>query len=289
MNLPYIDLHTHTCLSDGVLTPVELTAEAERRGVGILAITDHNRPAELTQLRRAHPNMRLLQGSEISCIYTDDCGKEHELHVVALGFDPEHRAMQEVFRLNQPDRRPYINAILTKLEALGIHVGTYDSLRATAAQSTHFGRMHIAREMVERGYVRTIDEAFDVYIGVHGQKRAYVPNPLRYVTLEQAVAAITAAGGVAVLAHLYYYCLSETENHRLLAHFKSLAGDRGAMETEYSIYSRQTRDGLAALARQHGLMASCASDYHGQNPEETLEHRFDRAICRVLLERLDVK
>lgn len=283
MKLPYIDLHTHTCLSDGAVTPEELTAEAERCGVGILAITDHNRPADLTGLRLAHPRMRLIQGAEISCMYTDPEGAEHELHVVALGFDPNHPAMQEVFRQNQPDRRPYIEAILGKLAKFGIDVGTYDSLCAAENRSSHVGRMHIAKAMVERGYVKTVDEAFDIYLGVHGQKLCYTPNPLRYVTLEQAVAAILAAGGVAVLAHLYYYCLSDKGNHDLLAYFSRLTNGRGAMETEYSIYDRQTRDGLAALAKQYGLMASCASDYHGLKSDETMDHRFPAEICRDLM------
>ena len=287
MELPYIDLHTHTCLSDGAMTPEELTTEAEHQGVGILAITDHNRAADLADLRLAHPKMHLIQGSEISCTYTDPEGAEHELHVVALGFDPTHPAIKEVFRQNQPDRRPYIETILGKLAKFGIDVGTYDSLRAAENQSSHVGRMHIAKAMVERGYVKSIDEAFDIYLGVHGQKLCYTPNPLRYVSLEQAVSAILAAGGVAVLAHLYYYCLTETGYHDLLARFSSLTGDRGAMETEYSIYDRQTRDGLAALAAQYGLMASCASDYHGQNPGETLGHRFPAEICRELLDCLD--
>ena len=283
MDLSYIDLHTHTCLSDGALTPEELIAEAERCGVGILAITDHNRPSDLTVLCLAHPRMRLIQGAEISCTYTDSEGVEHELHVVALGFDPAHPAMQEVFRQNQPDRRPYIEEILGKLAKFGIYVGTYDSLCAAENRSTHVGRMHIAKAMVERGYVKTIDEAFDTYLGVHGKKLCYTPNPLRYVTLEQAVEAILAAGGIAVLAHLYYYCLSDRGNHDLLAHFSRLTAGRGAMETEYSIYDRKTRDDLTALAKQYGLMPSCASDYHGQNPDETLDHRFPAEVCRELL------
>lgn len=286
MNLPYIDLHTHTCLSDGILRPEALVAEAERRGVGILAITDHNRPARLEELQAAHPLLRLIQGSELTCIYTDDDGVEHELHMVALGFDPEHPAMKAVFAANQPDRRPYINAILAKLAALNIFVGDYDELEAAAGESTHFGRMLIAQRMVERGYVRSIDEAFDTYLGVHGKKLAYVPNPLRYVSLEQATAAVIAAGGIAVLAHLYYYCLTEEGYRRLLARFKELTGDRGAMETHYSIYDQATRAGLTALAQEFDLMESCASDYHGQNPEEHLDHRFPAAVCAPLLAKL---
>lgn len=287
MNLPYIDLHTHTCLSDGFRTPDELIDEAERRGIGILAITDHNRPADLPVLQAAHPRIRLIQGAEISCSYFDQEGVDHELHVVALGFDPAHPAMQEVFRQNQPDRRPYIETILGKLAKFGIDVGTYDSLCAAENQSSHVGRMHIARAMVDRGYVKTIDEAFDTYLGVHGKRLCYTPNPLRYVTVEQAVEGILAAGGVAVLAHLYYYCLSEQGNHDLLAHFSRLTGGRGGLETQYSIYDPTIRETLTALAKQYDLMPSCASDYHGQNPDETLDHRFPAQICRELLACLE--
>ena len=281
MNLPYIDLHTHTCLSDGNLTPEELLTAARAAGIGILAITDHNSTGDLTAWRAAFPELKLIQGAEITCRYL-----EKELHVVALGIDPENPKLRAVLAQNQPDRRPYLTAILDKLWALGLDVGTYDKLQAANPHSRHFGRMQIAREMVNRGYVSSADEAFDIYMGAHGQRLAYVANPLKYVSLEEAVEAILSAGGVPVLAHLYYYLLDAEGERALVRRFKELAGEKAAMEVEYAAYDRAQRDALKALADEFGLMHSCASDYHGNLEGETLAHGFDRVLSGPLLEVL---
>ena len=277
----YIDLHTHSCLSDGSLTPVELLRAAQEAGVGILALTDHNATADLVPLQGAFPDLRLIQGAEITCRYLDQ-----ELHVVALGIDPENTKLRAVLRNNQPDRRPYLSAILEKLRALGIDVGTYDELQAANPNSRHFGRMQIAREMQRRGYVSTADEAFDVYMGAHGQRLAYVANPLKYVTLEEAVEAILDAGGIPVLAHLYYYLLDAEGERALVRRFRELAGEKAAMEVHYAAYSPEQRDSLAAIADEFGLMHSCASDFHGNLADETLAHGFRREQCAPLLDAL---
>ena len=283
MHLPYIDLHTHTCLSDGNLTPEELLREAHAAGIGILAITDHNSTEDLTAYQAAFPELTLIQGAEITCRYL-----QHELHVVALGIDPENPRLRAVLAQNQSDRRPYLTAILDKLRNLGLDVGTYDELQAANPHSRHFGRMQIAKEMVNRGYVSSADEAFDIYMGAHGQRLAYVANPLKYVSLEEAVEAILSAGGVPVLAHLYYYLLDSEGERALVRRFKELAGEKAAMEVEYAAYDRAQRDALKALADEFGLMHSCASDYHGNLEGETLAHGFDRELSEPLLEVLGV-
>ena len=280
-NRPCIDLHTHSCLSDGNLTPGELFAAARDAGIRILALTDHNATAELAPWRAAFPELTLIQGAEITCRY-----KGIELHVVALGIDPENPMLQAVLKRNQPDRRPYLSAILDKLRALGLDVGTYDELQAANPHSRHFGRMQIAKEMVKRHYVNSADEAFDIYMGAHGQRLAYVPNPLQYVTLEEAVEAILSAGGIPVLAHLYYYLLDAEGERALVRRFKELTGEKAAMEVEYAAYSRAQRDALGALADEFGLMHSCASDFHGNLEGETLAHGFDVELCRPLLTHL---
>ena len=277
----YIDLHTHSCLSDGNLTPEALLTAAREAGIGILALTDHNATADVKPLREAFPELTLIQGAEITCRYLDQ-----ELHVVALGIDPENAQLRAVLRNNQPDRRPYLSAILQKLRALGIDVGTYDELQAANPHSRHFGRMQIAKEMQRRGYVATADEAFDIYMGAHGQRLAYVANPLKYVTLEEAVEAILSAGGIPVLAHLYYYLLDAEGERALVRRFKELAGEKAAMEVHYAAYTPEQRAALGAIADEFGLMHSCASDFHGNLADETLAHGFRREQCAALLDAL---
>ena len=146
--------------------------------------------------------------------------------------------------------------------------------------------MQIAKEMQRRGYVATADEAFDVYMGAHGQRLAYVANPLTYVTLEEAVEAILDAGGIPVLAHLYYYLLDAEGERALVRRFKELAGEKAAMEVHYAAYTPEQRAALGAIADEFGLMHSCASDFHGNLADETLAHGFRRELCAPLLDAL---
>ena len=284
----YIDFHTHTTLSDGAYSPMELCRMAQENGITTLAITDHNRTDDLTALRNTFPHLRLIQGVEISCRYMTADGMDTELHVVALGIDPENPQLKALLQRNRPDRAPYINAILDRLRECGIDFGDYAALCKLLANKPRIGRMDIAKLMQERGFVSTVQEGFDEYLGAHGKRRAYVPNPGQYVSLEDAVAAVVAAGGAAVLAHLYYYLLSDKENDTLLRHFKALSGKNGAMEVFYSRYTPEQRQALKNLADRHGLMYSAASDFHGQDENETLTNRFSPENCEKLLQFLGI-
>ena len=281
-----IDFHTHTRLSDGMYTPQQLVDMAREAGIGIMAITDHDYTEELTVLQRDNPDIRLIQGAEISCIHTAENGKETEIHMVALGIDPENPKLKAVLAKNKPDRRPYVEAILARLMACGVDIGTYEYLCSRNPDTTHLGRMQIARLMKERGYVSSVDEAFDVYIGAFGQRKAFVPNPLRYVSMEEAAEAVLAAGGVPVLAHLYYYQLPEAAGWDLVRDFRALVGERGAMEVFYGRYSDAQRQELARIADAFGLMYSAASDFHGHGENETLHHEFTYDSCRLLVDQL---
>lgn len=286
----YIDFHTHSHLSDGILSPQQLLDRAKAEGIRTMAITDHNRLCkELPLLQEDNPDLLLIQGCEVSCIHPLLPGKEVELHVVALGCDPTSPPLNKALAQNQPDRRPYIQAILEKLSKWDIFPGTYEELQAQHPETTHLGRMNIAAAMVKKGYVSSVDEAFDVYIGAFGQRKAFVPNPLRYVSLEEAVSAIQNAGGLPVLAHLFYYLLHETEQHRLLSHFISLCKGDGGMEVNYGPYTKDQRAYLKGLSEEYKLLASAASDFHGQNPTDTLSHHFSAYEHRPILERLGIE
>ena len=290
MRAHYIDFHTHSHLSDGLLPPAQLLERAKAAGIRTMAITDHNRVCrELPLLQKDFPELRLIQGCEISCLHPLRPGRETELHVVALGVDPESPALSRVLAQNQPDRRPYIEAILEKLSHCGIYPGTYEELTGRHPETSHMGRMTIAAAMVEKGYVSSVDEAFHLYIGAFGERRAFVPNPLQYVSLEEALSAVLAAGGIPVLAHLFYYSLEGTESHRLLSAFHSLSKGKGAMEVDYGPYSPEQRASLRGLAETYGLPSSAASDFHGQNPTDSLEHHFSAYDHLPLLERLGIK
>ena len=286
MKKTYIDLHTHTLRSDGAYTPEQLCTMARDAGIGILALTDHNHTDDLSDLRVKFPEIRLIQGAEIGCMYTNTHGEEVEIHVVALGFDPDHPSIRNVLANNDPDRHPYINAILDRLRQCGIDLGSYEDMSRRYPNSRQIGRMNIAKCMKELGYVSTVDEGFDRYIGSFGEKCAFVPNPTRYVSMEEAISAIIASGGTAVLAHLYYFGLDEKENLRLVETFKKLAGEHGGMEVYYERYTQEQRAELKRIADRYDLMYSAASDFHGQRELDTLENGFLSTDCQALLNHL---
>lgn len=288
MKEQYVDLHCHSVQSDGIYTPIQLCDMARNANIEVLAFTDHNYTEDLSPLREAYPTIQFVQGAEISCLYTDPSGQETEIHVVALGFDPNNSEIKAVLDHNQPDRRLYINSILDRLRLCGIDLGDYEDLRRLYPNKRHIGRMDIAKTMKDRRYVSTVDQAFDLFIGSFGERRAFVPTPLRYVSLEEAVRAIVNAGGVAVLAHLYYYQLSINNGELLVKRFKELAGSNGAMEVFYSRYDQKQRKVLMELADKYDLMYSAASDFHGQSEIDTLANHFTKSSCSCLLSYLGI-
>ena len=282
----FIDLHTHSLRSDGAYTPEELCIKAIDAGIKILAITDHNYTEDLSSLRKQFPKINLIQGCEISCMYTNTLNEEIEIHVIGLGFDPNHPKIQSLLAKNDPDLVTYIHAILERLRECNIDLGSYEDIQKRYPNSRKIGRSNVAKCMVDMGYVASVDEALDVYIGSYGEKRAYVPKDIQYVSIEEAISAIIEAGGVAVLAHLYYYGMSEHENDILVKRFKELSGSHGGMEVYYGIYTNQQREILKQIADKYQLMYSAASDYHGQRQRDCLDNKFLSTDCQELLKHL---
>lgn len=305
MFFPWCDFHTHTTRSDGRLTPIELVRKAYAAGIRVLSITDHNSTEDLSYLRRFiaeefEEEMTLVQGAEVSAIYVDGKGTAHELHVVALGFNPDDQNMKALLAAHQSDRRPYMNAMLKRLkEECGIDLGSYESIRAQFPNRTYMGRMTLARLMADRGITASVDEAFDRYLGSHGERRAYVKNPFRYSSLETVLRTIIQAGGIPILAHLLYYDLDDgcrtggVEKERLVRTFKEMVntcGGIGGMEVYYTRYKdMHERLYLLRMAQKYGLLISGGSDYHEQETWETLAHHLSCSACSDLTEQLGVE
>ena len=284
MKQTYIDLHTHSDRSDGLHSPRELCRRAVEAGLGVLAITDHNLFTDPRPIAAEFPGLKLVPGAEFSCWYAAPEGRDVELHIVALGCDPDNKDFNDLVARNHLDRGPYIGAILEKLRNLGMELGTYEDLVRMYPDKAYIGRRDVALLMKERGCVETVGEAYDVYIGAFGERRAFVPKPKGYASLEEVVQTILGAGGAAVLAHLYYYPLEDPEE--LVRRFRELGGQ--AMEVYYSTYTEKQTQSLQALADQYGLMHSAASDYHGQGERDNLESGFTAGSCKALLEYLGV-
>ena len=284
-----IDFHVHSTRSDGRYTPEEITDIAVMNGIGMIALTDHNvlAPSNIEDLEKRHTgNLKILRGSEISCCYTFKNDMIKEIHVVVLLYDKEAPNLNKVVIKNQEhNRKGYICSILRKLRECGIDIGTYEDLCAGAVGSCHVGRMHIAERMKDMGFVHTIDEAFDIYIGDFGLKKAFVSSGIEYVSMEEAVHAALCDGAIPVLAHLFYYSLNEMEQEELLQAFKRYAGDFGALETEYARYNENQRIILRRYADRFGFARSCASDFHGFDSNDSLSNNFSITIYEGILEK----
>jgi len=282
----YCDLHTHTTLSDGALSAEELVERAIENNIGVLAITDHNRVLDYKEFKRLSEKykdrIRLVRGVEVTCRHEIN-GVWKELHVVVLFFDEKclEKFCEKILNKNGANsRRPYIETILRKLDEGGAGIGTYEDLQAMFPGKDYFGRPQIAEAMVRKNIVKTCSEAFDIWIGDFGERRAYVKNPNKdgYCTLKELAEAAIECKAMPILCHLYYYLLSEEEERILVKDFAEMTKGIGGFETEYRIYDEEQRKKLRALKEEYVLTASAASDYHAIFDTDGLDNEFPMEI-----------
>lgn len=246
-----VDLHLHSDFSDGRLPPAELVALVARCAVHTFALTDHDTVAGLPEAAvAAHQRgLRLIPGVELSVTWAG-----HELHLLALGIDPDHPALRDGLARQAAIRRERARRIADRLARAGIP-GALEGAR-DRARAGHITRSHFARHLVESGHVADFGAAFHRYLGRGrpGHTRS------RWVSLEEAIAWTRAAGGVAVLAHPHRYRLSGRWTRRLLEAFRAAGGE--GLEVACGGGSAGAFAGNADHARRHDLEGSAGSDFH---------------------------
>jgi len=176
-----VDLHTHTTASDGTLAPRDLVREAVRRGVRVLAVTDHDSTDGLPEAlaeARAHPPLEIVPGLEINCdVASGPDGAATEIHVLGYCVDWEAAWFQEFLREQRAERRARVVRIAARLAELGMPIDA-DEVFALVQEGSA-GRPHVARVMMARGYVKSVREAFDRYLRAGGPAQtAYFPADL---------------------------------------------------------------------------------------------------------------
>ncbi|QOJ08317.1 MAG: PHP domain-containing protein [Nitrosomonas sp. H1_AOB3] len=252
-SMPNIDLHSHSTISDGMLPPSRLLAHAAVRGVNVLALTDHDDIAGLSEASRSaqQENITLIRGVEISVTWHG-----RTLHILGLGINPEHPPLAEGLKKIRDGRMDRARAIAAQLDKFGIH-GSFEGASAQAGTSRLIGRTHFARFLVSQGYAKNVKSVFKKYL-VKG-KPGHVSHV--WVSLDEAIGWIRGSGGQAVIAHPARYKLSNDLLEQLLCEFRELGG-AGIEVVSSSHTPEQTRQ-FAALATRMNLYASCGSDYHG--------------------------
>ena len=268
----YIDLHTHTSLTDGSMTPNALVAKANAEGLKHIALTDHNFiHTNLKSLRKQFSTIEIISGSEISASWPTTSGKK-EIHIVGLFLDEGNQHLQSFLSHNHDNGIQRLENMLERLAACGITLGgcsTYQDFHSRYyPERTFIGRVQLAEIVVKEGYAATIDEVLDKYIGDYGKRLAYVPSNISFGSLYEVIKIIHSACGVAILAHPLSYKLADNEIENLINCFIASGGD--GMECLYSRYPQTTRTALCQLAEQKEILISCGSDFHGN--KDTNEH-----------------
>ncbi|HEY6510929.1 MAG TPA: 3',5'-nucleoside bisphosphate phosphatase [Burkholderiaceae bacterium] len=247
------DLHCHSTVSDGTLSPEQLAQRAKDHGVALWSLTDHD---EISGQHRAAAAARAagldyLGGVEISVSFAGQT-----IHVVGLGIDPDDSALCNGLADTRQGRSRRAQAIGDSLAVAGID-GALDGAQALAGNPEMVTRTHFARWLVATGVCRDTHEVFRRYL-VRG-KPGYVAQ--QWATLRDAVGWITGAGGLAVIAHPARYKFTGTEEWALFEEFKAHGG-RG-IEVQTASHGDADVARYGALAQQHRLLASRGSDFHG--------------------------
>ncbi len=247
--MPRADLHLHSNKSDGMLSPGEVVLEASKRNLAAIALTDHDTVDGVTEALRAGDkyNVKVVPGVEINT--SVDNG---ELHI--LGYYIEHteegfvREMQR-FKKFRMDRT---FAIIKKLNTLGLYI-TKEQVLSEAKKADALGRPHIARTLIKNGYVSSVKEAFEKYIGQG--RPAYVER--RRLLPREAIELIKGYGGVPVLAH------PGTLSSNLYIELCINEGIQG-IEAFHSKHDANKADAFVNIARKHNLIITGGSDCHGE-------------------------
>lgn len=269
-----VDFHLHTTNSDGDNTPDEVLRLAAQEGLRVIALTDHNKfslvesvTAGVSQCESSeHWNLTMIPGCEFSVSYPVPAwnGETTEIHVIGLfpdGVDPDEFAV--IFADLDEGKQQYILAILKQLNERGIEI-TLDEVEAAGKRTGHSGRHKIADVLIQKGYAKNLDDAFDRHIGNFSSFYIPATKYVHYAPMEEVVRQIRASGGLPVLAHPYGYALDESEMERLISDFKAAAGNVAGMEVYYELYvkNQERMTFLKKMAEKYELLASVASDRH---------------------------
>ena len=247
-----IDLHCHSTISDGALSPAEVVRLAHANGCTMLALTDHDHTGGLAAARAEADalGLKLINGVEVSVTW-----RQRTIHIVGLDFDDADAPLQNLLARVRSGRLQRLQAIADKLAKKGIG-GAYEGALALAANPEMASRTHLAEYLIQGGHVRNKAQAFSKYLG--DGKPASVAH--EWAALEDCVAAIKGAGGLAVVAHPMRYGLSATAKRNLFAEFKALGGD--GIEVHSGNGDKNDRLNYALLAERFGFLASAGSDFH---------------------------
>jgi predicted metal-dependent phosphoesterase TrpH len=244
----YADLHTHTYHSDGTRSPAEVIDVALANGIEIVAISDHDNLAAYFEIK-AYADERgvtLIPAAELSCAY-----EGVDVDILAYAFDPHDERIETRLRRLREGRQTRGRRIVERLRALGYNISSERVEQLAAGGSV--GRPHVARALVEAGYVASVSDAFDKLL--RSGKPGYVEKD--HFAVDEAVKLIHAIGGVTSIAHPTLY----PDHERIVPHLLDAGID--GVEVLHPDVDEASRESYTNLARFRGKMLTGGSDDHG--------------------------
>jgi len=272
-----IDLHLHSTFSDGTYTPTELVQTAQQRHLRAIAITDHDTVDGTDEAMAAARRfgIRAVAGVELS-VFDGDV----HFHLLGYNFDWHDKRLLDGLRTLQESRQKRNSAIICRLRDMGLDVSEPELQALSVDGQT--GRPHIARLLVNKKVVKTIDQAFDLYL--KKGRCAYVSRFIYQV--DEAIALIHGSGGSAVLAHPLQISSSVERIESLLTRLRKSKLD--GLETFYPTQRGKFLKNLRRIAREHGLYETGGSDYHGEiRPNTSMAGGKNLKVPYELVENMD--
>lgn len=287
----YIDLHVHSIRSDGSFTPKELVDYAVKKGLKAMALTDHDTIDgldEMLEYAKDKP-IEIIPGIEYSTEYNG-----RDVHIVGLFIDYKAPVFQDYLERFQQSRTDRNHKLCANLQQAGIDI-TYEELLCAFPDAV-ITRAHYAKLLLDKGYVKSRNEAFDKYLGDHTPYFVHREK----ITPEEVIDVTRRAGGIPILAHPMLYGLGNEQLDLLVKRLKA-AGLMG-IEAFYSTHSFADERKIRKLAQKHRLLLSGGSDFHGENkpgldlatgygnlyvPEELLEKMRQALQRKILFTDLD--
>lgn len=252
----YIDLHVHSTVSDGTLDPCELVEYAAKKNLAAIAITDHDCITGIKEAKKCGEkyDVEVISGIEFSTRYMDT-----EIHLLGLYVDENNETFVKGLDNIVNSRNSRNLKMIEKLNAYGFNITTEDVI--STADSDIYTRAHFAKALLNKGYISSLREAFDKYIGNNGP--CYVSR--EKVTPKIAIELIRSCGGVPILAHPTLYNMDLRQLDSLINKLTQfgLLGIEGI----YSLYTKSEEKYIKDFADKYNLVISGGSDFHGSNKQ----------------------
>ncbi|ABW19088.1 PHP domain-containing protein [Alkaliphilus oremlandii] len=268
--MKFIDMHTHSTASDGVYRPKELVEYALEKGLSGIAITDHDTIdgiEEAVDHASIYKDFIVIPGIELSAEYHGE-----EVHILGYGIDYKNSSLKEKLRYLEKERRDRAYKIVSKLNSMGMKLD-YESIMQTV-QNGVVGRPHIARALVEHGYVKNLEEAFNKYLAQDAA--AYVPRAK--LSPQEAIGLIKAARGISVLAHP-----GLIQSDKIIEDILTLGID--GIEVYHSEHTGSLSRKFLEMAEEHNLFVTAGSDFHFP-PDNDESYHGDLGSIKISLDSI---